>query len=356
MKAARRTGAATAPMYAARLAATAPLQAARLPAALLPVAVLLAAVVLASGCGDAGSERASSVRGDVAQHDAPTSDTLLAVNGTRLFLHREGRDEGGAAPILVVHGGPVLDHGYLVEPLRPLADGHRLVFYDQRLSGRSEGSVDSASVTLENFVADIEAIRRELELGRIHLMGHSWGGLLAMKYALAHPGELRSLILVSPMAPSVELWQREEAAARAAVQPSDTAGRGALRSSEAYERGDPDAIERMLRLSFRSQLAEPSLADSLDFHVGPDYRERSRQFGHLLPELTTYDLTGLLSGLEIPTLVVYGAVESGGARVADTLAALLPRATVEAIPGAGHFSFLERPEAFLSVVRGFLPE
>lgn len=308
--------------------------------------LLSLALLLAVACGGSGSDGAA----------AGWTDSLLAVNGTRLFVHREGPRgrRGSEEPILVVHGGPVLDHGYLVGPLRPLADDHELVFYDQRLSGRSAGRVDSATVTLATFVDDIEAIRRELGLGRIHLLGHSWGGLLAVEYALAHPEELRSLILVSPMPPSVELWQREEQAASQAVSPSDTAGMGALRSSEAYRRGDPDAVERMLRLSFRGQLAEPSLADSLHFHVEDDYRERSRQFGYLLPELNTYDLTDSLPEMEVPTLVVYGSAEAGGGRVADTLGALLPRASVEEVPDAGHFSFLERPRAFLGVVREFL--
>jgi len=302
---------------------------------------LLAALgLLLTACGGSGSPGGA----------AGAMDTLLAVNGTRLFVHVEGSGE----PIVVVHGGPVLDQGYLVGPLRPLGTDHELVFYDQRLSGRSEGSVDSASVTLASFVDDLEGIRRELGLGRIHLLGHSWGGLLAMEYALAHPDRLRSLVLVSPMPPSVGLWQQEQAAVAASLAPEDTAGMGGLRASGAFRAGDPAAIEQRLRLSFRSQLADPTLASSLRFHIEPDYGERSRQFGYLLPELMTYDLTGRLPGLRVPTLVVYGAAETAAARTADTLRALISDVRVEAIPGAGHFSFLERPDAFLGVARDFL--
>lgn len=277
-------------------------------------------------------------------------DTLIEVNGTRLFVHAEGQGE----PILVIHGGPLLDHGYLVEPLRPLASDHRLVLYDQRLSGRSAGTVDSASVTLASFVADVEAVRSALGLEEVHLLGHSWGGLLAMKYALAHPSRLRSLVLLSPMPPSAELWQREQTAVRGALQPGDTAGMAALGASEDFRAGEPAAIERMLRLSFRSQLADPADAAALDFHVEDDYRERSRQFGFLRPELAAYDLTDSLPGLPMPILVVYGAAEVGAGVGADTLATLLPDAEVETIPEAGHFAFLERPEAFLPLLRRFL--
>ena len=295
-------------------------------------------------------EGASGAQGGAEQEPPVTTDTTVAVNGTELFVHREGTGE----PLMVVHGGPVLDHGYLVEPLRPLGGDFELVFFDQRLSGRSAGTVDSASVTLRNFVADIEALRSKLGLGPVHLLGHSWGGLLATLYALEHPDRVRSLVLVSPMAPSTELWQREETAARDRVAPEDTAGMGALRSSEAFRAGDPRAIERMLRMSFRSQFADRSDASALRFHIGEDYRERSRQFGHLMSDLSSYDLTHRLPQLELPTLLVYGNVEVGADLGADTLRSLLPRASLEVLSGAGHFSFLERPEAFLRIVRDFL--
>ncbi|NJD20773.1 MAG: alpha/beta fold hydrolase [Gemmatimonadetes bacterium] len=276
----------------------------------------------------------------------------MAVGGPRLFVHAEG----DGPPVLVVHGGPVLDHGYMVAPLRPLADGHRLIFFDQRLSGRSDGTVDSASVRLDTLVADMEGIRSALGLERIHVLGHSWGGLLAMKYALAHPERTASLVLVSPMAPSATLWQEEEAILSAALQPQDTAGMGALRVSAAFADGAPEAIERLLQLSFRAQLADPSLADSLRFRIGPDYRERSRQFGFLVPDLMGYDLTPALPGLRVPTLIVYGTREAGAAAGADSLRALIPGARIEALPAAGHFAFVEQPAAFLALVRAFLAD
>ncbi|HKK07545.1 MAG TPA: alpha/beta fold hydrolase [Gemmatimonadota bacterium] len=305
----------------------------------------LLALLLLLACGGSDAPRDGS-GSDVR---AGPIDTLLAINGTHLWVHAEGAGD----PLVVVHGGPVLDQGYLVGPLRFLARDHRLVFYDQRLSGRSDGTVDSASVTLDTLVADLEALRRQLGLGRIDLLGHSWGGLLAMEYAVAHPEALRSLVLVSPMPPSVGLWLEEQRAVREALAPGDTAGVGELAASEAFRSGDPAAIERMLRLSFRGQMADPSLADSLSFHIEPDYRERSRQFGHLRLDLSTYDLRGDLAGLGVPTLVIYGKAEAGARTVADTLAALVPDAEAVAIPRAGHFSFLERPRAFREAVEAF---
>ncbi len=295
--------------------------------------------------------------------DAP-SDTLVAVNGTRLWVHvepgLEDDDVGriGSEAILVVHGGPLLDHGYLVEPLRPLSTVAPLVFYDQRLSGRSDGVTDPPDempeLSLATFVEDIEALRVELGLDRIHLLGHSWGGGLAMRYAIAHPDRVRSLVLVSPPAPSFDMAEREARARITSLEPADTAGLGALRGSEGMARGEPDAIERMLRMSFRGQLVDRSLADELEFEVPDDYRARSGALQALAPELATGDLTGALRELSVPTLVVYGASETAADLTGPAFDALLPDVRVEVIEGAKHFAFTERPEAFRSVVREFL--
>ncbi len=282
--------------------------------------------------------------------DGMPRDTVLAVNGTELFVHIEGTGEA----VMVVHGGPVLDHGYLVEPLRPLAGEYELVYHDQRLSGRSAGTVDSASVRLDTMVADIEAIRAKLGLGRIHLLGHSWGGLLAMRYAVLHPEQLRSLILVSPMPPSSALWQEEQRAQAAAMAPEDTAGMGALRSSDAMAAGDPAAIEELLRMSFRGSFHDPSLADSLDFYIADDYGERSRQFGYMFPDLMAYDLTDDLAGVDVPTLLIYGEEEPGARIGRDAIVAAMPHTTAVDIGETGHFSFMERPTEFMRVVRAFL--
>lgn len=277
-------------------------------------------------------------------------DTLMPVNGTELYVHTEGAGD----PMMIVHGGPILDHGYLTEPLRPLADDYRLVFYDQRLSGRSAGSVDTSTVGLAAFVADIEAIRQELGLERIHLLGHSWGGLVAMNYALTHPDRLRSLILVSPMAPSTRLWQSSEVALQATIEPADTAGLGELGASPELAAREPAAVERMLQLSFRSQLHDRRLAEQLRFHIADDYARRSEQFGHMIGELSSYDLVDELATLDVPTLLVYGGSEIGATIGGDVLARTIPDIRVESIPEAAHFAFLERPRAFHRVLQDFL--
>jgi proline iminopeptidase len=275
---------------------------------------------------------------------------LVPVNGTELYVTRSGNGE----PIVVVHGGPMLEHGYLQPHLAPLSDSFELVFFDQRLSGRSAPKVDPASVRIATFVDDIEALRVALDLGPIHLLGHSWGGLLAMRYGLRYPQNLRSLILISPMAASSELWLREEGVVAERVSDRDRQERDAVSATEEFADGKPEAIEQMLRLSVRPQFHDPSKLRELQIYVPDDYQDRSAQFGAMGVDLESFDFHDELESLAVPTLIIYGAAEPGGPIGGAAIDQRLPDSRRVTIPAAGHFPFLEQPQAFLDAVREFL--
>lgn len=280
------------------------------------------------------------------------TEGLRAINGTELYVKRVGSGD----PIVVVHGGPVLEHGYLLPHLQPLAESHELIFYDQRLSGRSAGRVDSATVRLATFVEDIEGLRVSLGLERITLMGHSWGGLLAMKYAVRYGEHLTSLVLLDPMPPSAALWQQEESILATRVTPADGADLAALRATEAFAGRAPDAVEQALRISFRPQFHDRSRIGELKLYVPGDYGERSRQFGYMMVDLMSFDLLDSLATVSVPTLIVYGSDEPAAELSGTALIARMPDARLVTIDAAGHFPFIEQPQAFLAAVRAFLRE
>src|SRR5262245_52920173 len=104
---------------------------------------------------------------------------------------------GSGPPLVVLHGGPGASHDYFLPYLLPLARTHRLIFIDERGSGRSEKLEDPSGYTVENMVEDVEAVRQGLALGSISLLGHSYGGVLAQAYALKYQQHLSHLILCS---------------------------------------------------------------------------------------------------------------------------------------------------------------
>src|SRR5271166_1498846 len=112
---------------------------------------------------------------------------------------------GHGPPLMIVHGGPGASHDYFLPYLLPLARTNRLIFIDERGSGRSSKLEDVHGYTVENMVEDVEAVRVALGLGKITLLGHSVGGVLAQAYALKYQKNMTHLILASTFSSTVEL-------------------------------------------------------------------------------------------------------------------------------------------------------
>src|SRR5437667_4945939 len=128
---------------------------------------------------------------------------FVDANGVMIYYRILGRGE----PLLIVHGGPGASHDYFLPYLLPLARHHKLVFIDERGSGRSQKLEDPSGYTVENMVEDVEAVRIALHLGKITLLGHSYGGALAQAYALKYQKNLTHLILASTWSSTKELNQ-----------------------------------------------------------------------------------------------------------------------------------------------------
>ena len=113
----------------------------------------------------------------------PAREGYVPVDGAQLFT----RTVGSGPPVIVLHGGPDFDHTYLLPELDQLAAHARLVYYDQRGRGRSAIGVEPNDVSIASEIADLDALRRSLGVDAVAILGHSWGGLLAMEYTTRHP-------------------------------------------------------------------------------------------------------------------------------------------------------------------------
>ena len=117
----------------------------------------------------------------------PDSSTKVRVDGHEVVTYSYG--DGHAEVLFLLNGGPGLACDYLREPLlRMVGEGYRVVTYDQLGTGKSDQPTDPALWTIERYVEEVEAVRKALGLGRVHLLGHSWGGWLGIEYALTYLG------------------------------------------------------------------------------------------------------------------------------------------------------------------------
>ena len=282
------------------------------------------------------------------EKQTPVEEGFLTLNGSEVYYKTIGK----GAPLVIVHGGPVLDHSYFLPHLEALAEDYQLVFYDQRACGRSSVAVDSATMNLDGFVEDIEQLRVQLGFGKINLLGHSWGGLLAMKYAIEHDDHLDHLILSNTMAPSVADWQAENLEVAKKTKPTDQKRLDAIVSSGLLRTEDPsEYVREMLMLSYKTQMYDTSKLEKLELYVPKDFMLRSQVFGLLGPDMAAFDLYDDLSKITSPTLVIYGESEPAVTLHAQKLVNAFSNGRLEIMKETGHFPFIEAQTAFVALIK-----
>src|SRR5689334_20491098 len=278
-----------------------------------------------------------------------TAEPLVELNGVRLYT----RHVGNGPSVVVLHGGPGAHHDYLLPQYDRLAAGRALRYYDQRGGGRSAVPRDVA-VGWREHVADLEALRVHWRLDRLTLLGYSWGGLLAVLYALEHPNRIARLALVSA-APLTAAWREEferRFAARMA-QPWIARSRTELSALGLAQR-DPEKYRRIaFALSVAGYFHDPSRAREMTpFRV----TERTRRA--VWDSLGEYDLREAIrlkfpNGTAPRSLLVHGIYDPMPIEAARETAALLSTGVVEL--ATGHAPHVEAMEAFVRVLDGFLP-
>jgi proline iminopeptidase len=275
---------------------------------------------------------------------------LLSLPSGRIYYEVVGQGD----PVVVVHGGPGLDHNYLRRGLDVLASSRSLIYYDQRGTGRSDTALDSASINLDAFVADIDELRQILGYDHITVLGHSFGGLIAMAYALQHPDRTRALILMNTVEPGTR-WATETARRAAAARtPADSAALADLQALPGFEARDPATVSQAYRIAYRGTMRDPERVAELNM----DLARRTAQNGPDVAALLGGSMEGLdwwdrLPELDVPTLVVHGRYDPTPLAMSTTLAEALPGSTL-AVLETGHFPYVEDPGGLASVVASFL--
>jgi len=287
----------------------------------------------------------------------PREDGYTTTTPVPLYWARYGA--AGAPTLLVLHGGPGASHDYLLPQMLRLADlagGRELLFYDQRGGGRSQTD-DRAPITWRTQVEDLAAVARELALDPLHVVGYSWGGLLAMLYAIESTDSSlstrpSSLVLVDP-APITRAFRHEFEAefARRQQGPEVLALRDELARSGLRER-DPAAYRhRAFELSVAGYFADPRAARELT-----PFRVTGRVQQSVWESLGDFDLAPDLARLRtlgIPTLVVHGR-EDPIPLASSQAAARALGTTCVVIEASGHVPYVEQPAQLFGLLRDFL--
>lgn len=264
---------------------------------------------------------------------------------------------GSGEPVVVVHGGPGLDHSYLRPWFGPLVETHRVIFYDQRGLGASRAVVNVASLSMERYLTDIDRIReRVAQREKVTLLAHSWGAIPALLYAMERPERLAALILVGPVEPGSRFRAQTDENQRTRRDAADVAAMDSIRRTPEFAAREAEAISQLFFHVFRGTFADEGVADSL---LRLSLHERTASQGQLVASLLMAPLQGLdfwdrLADIDVPILIVHGAQDPIPLEMVQAMHDALPDSRLLPIDGSGHFPFIEQPARFWPAVHAFL--
>jgi proline iminopeptidase len=270
------------------------------------------------------------------------------------------RETGQGQPVIVLHGGPDFDHTYLLPEMDRLSDSFRLIYYDQRGRGRSARNVQPEEVSIRSDVEDIEALREYFQLEAVVLLGHSWGGLLALEYAIRHPDRVSRLILLNAAPASAEDYKLLRQA-RLQRSGDDIETLKVIRTEVSYQQGDPDAVAAYYRIHFRAALRKPEHLEQIIQRLRSSFTNEGILNARKIEErlvnetwlLSRYNLLPYLKRLNIPTLIMHGDHDFIPVECATHIAQVIPGARFVLLNGCGHFSYLECPDGVRKEIDNF---
>jgi proline iminopeptidase len=255
----------------------------------------------------------------------------------------------GTPPLLLVNGGMIYDHALLWPALSPLAGKRQVILYDQRGRGLTEEPKDPLAATIEDDAQDIGALRRSLGIRQWDVLGHSWGGGIAMLGVAGDLAGTRRLVTVDAVGPDSG-WMPElqaNAIIRAPVANRETIESHFPRLGEP----DPDLHGRYSRATYPAWFVDEELAA---YFAPPEATSKTGAAIAAQLRKMGYNWHERLRALSVPTLVIHGERDALPVSVAHSLSGILPRASLAIVPNAGHMPFWEAPERFFELADSFL--
>lgn len=266
------------------------------------------------------------------------------------------RAVGKGKPLIVIHGGPGASQDYLLPQLYELAKNHFVIFYDQRGAGKSTGEINDETMAISMFLKDLESIRKTFNFDKISILGHSWGAIIAMHYAIEHPDHVEKLVLANPCpATSDEFSLFEKSRDQRLSKFQDEITR--IQNTIEFQEGDPVLFEQMLRMYVQVYCHRPEDAERLNLSLS-----RSAVINAIKIQKTTisntlskpFDLREDLKKLQIPTLVIHGDDDPIPVSTAQNIHKSILGSKFIVLPECGHYPYVEQPKLFFDSLNKFL--
>ena len=289
------------------------------------------------------------------KQELATREGFISFRGHDIWYRIVGDNEApGKSPLLCLHGGPGASYDYL-EALEAMADTQRrVIFYDQLGGGNSDHPHDPSLWTVALFLEELGVVRQALRLERFHILGHSWGGMLGMEYALTQPSSLQSLI-VSDSPASMIQWVAEANRLRAELPPEV---QETLLKHESSGTTDDPAYQEAVFIFYHRHLCRlatwPECMDRT-FEKLSKYPEVYNAMNgpsefHVIGALKDGDIVDRLGEIDIPTLVLSGQYDEATPAIAETVHRGIRGSEWVLFENSAHMPHIEETERYLQVV------
>lgn len=273
---------------------------------------------------------------------------LRKINGTSLFVLVKGSGD----PIIVIHGGPGLNHSYFIPFLEGLEKSKQVIYYDQRACGKST-TPSPDSISIKFLVDDIDAIRKELKVEKLNILAHSWGAVLAAHYASQYPDHVKRIIFSNPAMLSRDFDQEAAALVKQKTTTADSVERANIFGSGTL---DPKKYEALLRISFRISSHDRANVSKLDLNLPENFLDANRALFNALMKDPGFnsDMYKVLPSFKFPVLIIHGQSDVIPQRSIEQLEKGLPDDKLIIFKKSGHFPFVEETDAYIAAVLKFL--
>jgi proline iminopeptidase len=287
-------------------------------------------------------------------HTSEIKEVFVKANKAEIFCKVIGQGD----PILVLHGGPGLTQDYLFPQMAKLGENHLVIFYDQRACGRSTGDITPNSIQIDVFLDDIESIRKAFGFKKMTLLGHSWGGFLAMNYAIRHPQSVDKLILMNTMTASSDEFSLflKEASRRTAPSQEEIK---AIMNSQAFIDGDPTTVERYYRIFYRTYCCNAEKVNLLNLRMSPKAAVDGTKVFEVFRQnvlMKSFDLYDQLKKLKTSTLIIHGDADPIPQIASQKIHDSIPNSRYVLLKNCGHFPYVEDPDVLFKHLGAFLEQ
>ena len=279
---------------------------------------------------------------------AASAAELTTADGAVLRYETYGKGD----VVFVLSGGPGFASDYMLPLAKHIAAKHQAVLLDQRGTGRSTVPVyDASTINVNAFVGDLEALRAKLGAETVTLVGHSWGGMLSMSYAAAHPERVRALVLVDSGGPDASFMFPFVIRLNARNTAEDTAKINEWSSDERRTENPRRAVMEITKARTPAYFHDRSKAHlMMDPLTESSFEPRVLEW--MLKSLQTWSVSEPMKAFKAPVLVLEGDDDPVG--TFNQLRDLFPGDSAAMIAAAGHFPWLEQPGQFWAAVDSFL--